>query len=121
MGEISKSQTIDGDMLTAVADEVLSAWQQNHGTTHGNAYTMVGPEGVAVFIEEAFSPAEHALAAREMGNDLLNRYAKSLLEQVCADQQGRIASAAGRAVTTTGVSADPVAGWVMCFFRLADP
>ncbi len=120
MSRVTKSHKIDDETLTAVANDVLSAWQQHHGTTSGNAHSMIGPEGVAVFIEEAFSPAEHALAARQKGNDLLNRYVKSLLEQVCADQQSRIALAAGRAVASTGVSADPAAGWVMCFFRLAE-
>lgn len=109
---------LDEALLTAVADDVLSAWRQDHGTAGGRAHTLVGPEGVAVFIENAFSQAEAALALQQSGSDLLNRYVRQLLEQVCVEQAARLEGATGCRVTSTGVSTDPAAGWAMCFFKL---
>ncbi|MCA9970349.1 MAG: DUF2294 family protein [Anaerolineales bacterium] len=115
---MSVQTMLDETLLTSVADEVLTAWRQHHGTTGGRAHTLVGPEGVAVFIEEAFSQAETALAVQQSGSSLLSRYVRRLLEEVCAEQVERLEAATGRRVTSTGVSTDPVDGWAMCYFKL---
>ncbi len=109
----------DEDTLTAVADAVLAAWQQHHGISNGSAHTLIGQEGVAVFIEDAFSQAELTLACQKDGSDLLHRYLKRILEHVCTEQKQRLEQAVGRKVTSTGVSTDPMAGWAMCFYRFA--
>lgn len=108
----------DEDVLTAVAANVLAAWQCNHGTDHGRAHTLGGPEEVVVVIEDAFSQGELALAVQHPNGQLFDRYVRRLLEHVCAEQRERLASMTGRPVVSTGVSADPVAGWAICFFKL---
>lgn len=106
------------DVLTAVAADVLSAWQRNHGTENGQAHTIVGPDEVVVVIEDAFSRGELALAAQQPGAPLFDRYVRQLLEHVCTEQRARLALAARRPVISTGVSTDPTAGWAICFFKL---
>ena len=105
-------------MGTAVADSVLAAWQQHHGTSGGRAHALIGREGVAVFIENAFSQAETTLTAQQNGSDLLSRYVKQLLEYVCIEQSPRLEEATGCQVMSTSMCTDPAAGWAMCFFKL---
>lgn len=107
----------DKGLLATVAADVLDAWQNSHGTTNGEAYTMVGPQGLVVFIEDAFSRAELKLAEQREGSHLLNRYVRGLLQHVCREQVSRLERVTGRDIVGSGVSADLQAGWVMCFFR----
>lgn len=102
-----------------VAERLLTAWRQAHGTDNGHAHVMAGPTALAVFIEEAFSRAELTLAGRREGHALLNRYVGSLLEEVCREQAGAVADVAQRPVVATGASLDPQAGWVMVVFKFA--
>ncbi|MCA9975786.1 MAG: hypothetical protein KC413_08545 [Anaerolineales bacterium] len=106
------------DVLTAVAADVLSAWQRNHGTENGRAHTVVGPEEIVVVIEDAFSRGELALAAQQPDDPLFARYVQQLLQHVCTEQRARLAVATGRPVVSTGVTTDPAAGWAICFFKL---
>ena len=107
-------------MLTTVCKDILAAWRQAHGTSDGNAHAMVGPEGIVVFIEEAFCKAELRLAAQQQGEQLLNRYIHSLLTEMCREQVQQVETAVQRQVISTGVSTDLEAGWVMCVFKLAE-
>lgn len=106
------------EKMSTIAQDLLAAWQQAHGTRHGKAHSMAGPEGVVIFIEDAFSQAELKLTEQQSGCELLRRYAKGLLEQVCREQATHIAAVSGRSVIATGVSIDPQEGWLICFFRL---
>lgn len=116
----SPLQKLNSVDLASLAQEFLLAWQRAHGTSTGSAHGMVGPEGVVVFIENAFSRAEINMAHQKEGssNDLLQRYVRSLLEHVCVEQRAAVETAVSRPVISTGVSMDPEAGWVMCVFRL---
>lgn len=103
---------------TEIGNDLLAAWQRAHGIDCGEACTMVGPDGVAIVIENAFSKAELLMAQQRRGGDLLTRYARGLLAQVCEEQAQRVTAVAERPVRSTAISLDPEAGWVMCVFKL---
>lgn len=112
-----KSRTAEAGSLQQVAATILAAWRAAHGVDRGHATAMVGPEGVVIFIEDAFSPAERAMATSATGEHLLEQYVKALLRQVCAEQQAEVAALTGRAVADSCMSVDPAGAWVMCRFR----
>lgn len=106
--------------LQSLADDFLRAWQRAHGTETGSAHAMVGPQGIVIFIENAFSRAELTVAHQGQGSstELLQRYVRSLLDHICLEERQRVETAVSRPILSTGVSMDPEAGWVMCVFRV---
>lgn len=115
---MNQTVQVDKTMLDIVAQDVLAAWQRNHGTENGRAYAMIGTHCLVVFVEDAFSQAELHLAEQKSNGSTLKRYVNSLLRHICTEQAARLEDRTGRAVVSTSVSADPVAGWVMCLFKL---
>lgn len=112
---------VDNKTLKKISDAVMHAWQQNHGTPDGNAHAIKGERCVLVFIEDAFTKAELQLAGQNKGQDqTLNLYVQSLLEHICQEQMDFVEQQMDCRVESTSVSADTVAGWAMCLFRLID-
>lgn len=105
--------------LTNIGRELLLAWRRAHGTDTGTAHTMVGPDGLVVVIEEAFTKAELLMAEQQRGGEILTRYVRSLLAHVCQEQASQVETAVNKRVACTAVSLDPAAGWVICVFKLA--
>lgn len=113
---MSQTVQVNQKTLQMIAQDVLAAWQQNHGTDNGRAYALSGMNCLLVFVEDAFSQAELHLAEQE-NSSTLHRYAKGLLRHICAEQVGRLQTRTGKTVVSTSVSADPTAGWVLCLFK----
>lgn len=113
---MNQTGQVNQKTLKAIAQDVLAAWQRNHGTDNGRAYALSGMSCLLVFVEDAFSQAELHLAEQE-DSSTLNHYAKGLLRHICAEQIGRLQMRTGKTVVSTSVSADPTAGWVMCLFK----
>ena len=61
----------------ALVQEFLSAWQQAHGASNGTASALIGPDRLAVLLENAFSRTEHSLSRQDQQSenaDLLQQY-----------------------------------------------
>ncbi|KAA3662202.1 MAG: DUF2294 family protein [Chloroflexi bacterium] len=111
----------DNQTLAKISKGLLTAWQQNHGAQDGKVYAIKGSSCILVFIEDAFTKAEMHLAEQDNGNNqTLNRYVQSLLAHICYEQKGFVAQQLDARVVSTSVSADTVAGWAMCIFKLTD-
>ncbi len=110
---------LDNKMLNQIADEMLAAWQKNHGAKNGQAHAINGANCIVVFFEDAFTQAELHLAEQDAGqDDTLNRYVTCLLDHICQEQKASLEERIGTKITSTSVSADPMAGWAMCLFKL---
>ena len=111
--------SISDEGLQQLADEVMAAWRHAHGTASGTAHALVGPRGLAIVLDGVLSRGELQMAAEPAGQNLLDRYIKGLLNQVCAQQAARLRSLLAREIRTAGVTVDSDAGWVLRFFELA--
>jgi hypothetical protein len=105
--------------LQQLADGVLAAWQRAHGTTAGHAHGLVGPRGVAIILDDVLSRGELRMAEEPAGQDLLVRYVKGLLNQVCAQHGARVQSLMGREIHASNVSVDGATGRVLLFYEFA--
>jgi uncharacterized protein YbcI len=105
------------DFIEDLAGEILKAWQAAHGVNTGKASLLVGPNQIAVLIEEAFSKAEKKLAEGQTGKELLRKYSLELLNQICTDMKVRIESAVGSTMKDSDVIANPDADQVMFVFK----
>ena len=115
---MSKSQnSLSDQALAPVAQAILEAWHRAHGTESGSAHVMLGPQSVAIYIEDALCLAEQNLGQRPNNPDLVKKYVLELMNQVCEEQVGTVEAAVNQTVTFTELSVDPAAGWIMFFFK----
>ena len=109
--------TVD-DKLAALAEDFLSAWQEAHGFSGGEARALFGTDRLAILIDGAFSQAEKKLAEEERGEALLRHYAVELLAQVCDQMSVRIQEAVDLNVQSSDVSANPDGDQILFVFKL---
>ena len=119
MSNVQKS--LSDQALAPVAEAILHAWHRAHGTESGSAHVMRGPQSVAIYIEDALCLAEQNLGQEPNNPDLVKKYVLELMHQVCVEQVGGVETAVNQSVTSTEVSVDPAAGWVMFFFKFGGP
>jgi hypothetical protein len=109
------------EKLSVLAQDFLQEWKHAHGAPNGTANPLIGRDSLAVHIEHAFTKAELNLAEQPAGRHLVVQYAEGLLDQVCSHMVGRVEETLDRRVVSTGVSLNPAAGWLMCFYKFDDP
>lgn len=107
------------DPTDLLAQDFLQAWQDAHGVKSGRAYALIGPDHLAIIIEDSFSQAERKMAEGQTGETLLRQYAVELLNQICNQMSKRIQQVAGRHVRASNVNVDPETDQVMFIFKLA--
>lgn len=113
--------TTSNGYLTDLAQYVAAEWWRAHGGPRSSVEAMAGPDSLAVFIENAFTKAELALAEQVRGRALLRQYADRLFDQVAQGMVSQVEAVTGREVASTGINVDPTSGWIMCLFRLGVP
>jgi hypothetical protein len=109
------------EKLSVLAQDFLQEWKHAHGSPNGTASALVGRDSLAIHIEHAFTQAELNLVERPTGRHLVAQYAEGLLDQVCNSMVGRVEEVLDRRVVSTGVSLNPAAGWLICFYKFGDP
>jgi hypothetical protein len=112
------TQVFNAESLSGLAQFLLKEWQQAHGTPHGAASALAGPDSFAIHLEDAFSKAELNLATQPAGQNLIFNYTEGLLDQVCHNLIARVEDATGHKVISTGFSFNLKAGWIICFYKL---
>ncbi len=103
-----------------LATTLRTLWEEAHGPVAGNVRVLVGPDSVAAWIENAFSPAEWAAIHRPKGQQLVQRYADQLLTTILPDLWTQVETVAGRRIVSGSVRADVDTGHVLCFFVLGE-
>ena len=107
--------------LSVLAQDFLQEWKRAHGAPNGTANALVGRDSLAIHIEHAFTKAELNLVEHSAGRHLVAQYAEGLLDQVCNSMVGRVEEVLNRRVVSTGVSLNPAADWLMCFYKFDNP
>jgi uncharacterized protein YbcI len=95
-------------------------WKQAYGVPAGDVRALTGPDSVAVWIEDVFSPAERALARSIEGQVVLQRYTGQLLAIIQPDLRAQVEAITGHRIVSGNVSADVDTGGVLCFFILGE-
>ena len=112
---------ISAKEVEQIGQDMLLAWQDAHGTSCGKAHVILGKDSLNVSLEDAFSPAEREVAKQEKGRQVLSDYAQQLMQPICEQEAERVTAVLETRINNTSIQVDPVAGWIMCIFRLADP
>ncbi len=108
--------------LEQLAGQMRVAWQEAHGTRPGRAFSLSGHCAIAVFIEDALSPAERLIGGMDNGqSDLLARYVRALFQEICRTHTADVEQLSGVGVRETAVFVQPDSGWLVGIFRLAQP
>ncbi len=115
-----KEMLPDYTQCEALAQEFLAAWQQAHGAPHGAASALIGPDSLAVLLEQAFSRAEHSLSRQSDNAALLEQYIHRLIDQIAPQLAGRVEQVTSRPVLSTSLNAEVKQDWVIIFFKLGD-
>ena len=108
------------DREAALGAAMRTLWAQQHGSAPGRVRVLVGPDSVALWVEEVFSPAEQAVTRRPEGRDLMQRYAEQLLAAFEADLRARVEAITGRRIASGNIRPDADTGHVLCFFILGE-
>lgn len=103
--------------LTAV---LLKLWESAHGTLTGNVHILVGADSVAAWIDAALSPAEQAVAKKDDGHLLMQRYTQELLNSIKPELRAQVETITGRRILSGNTSVDVETGQVLCFFVLVE-
>ena len=106
---------------SALAAALLRLWESAHGMLAGNVRVLMGPDSVAAWIEAVLSPAEQAIARRNDGHLLIQRYAEELLNSIQPELQAQVETIMGRRVVSSNARPDVDTGHVLCFFVLGEP
>jgi uncharacterized protein YbcI len=104
----------------ALAAALLKLWESAHGMLAGNVRVLMGPDSVAAWIEAVLSPAEQAVARRNDGHLLIQRYAEELLNSIQPELQAQVETITGRRVVSSNARPDVETGHVLCFFVLGE-
>lgn len=116
MNEVSLCQEQEADLAAALR----LLWKQAHGVPVGDVRALAGPDSVAVWIEDVFSPAERALARSIEGQVVFQRYTGQLLATIQPDLRAQVEAITGHRIVSGNVNADVDTGGVICFFILGE-
>jgi len=105
----------------ALAAALRRLWEGAHGMLAGNIRILVGPDSVAAWIEAVLSPAERAVARRNDGHLLIQRYAEELLSLIQPELHVQVETITGRQIVSGSARTDVDTGHVLCFFVLGEP
>lgn len=112
--------TLRQEQEAALAVALRALWNKAHGTLAGDVRAFAGPDSVAVWIEDVFSPAERTLVRHGAGQAILQCYTGQLLAVVRPELQAQVETITGRRIVSGNVSADVDMGCVLCFFVLGE-
>ncbi|MEK7324862.1 MAG: Na-translocating system protein MpsC family protein, partial [Chloroflexota bacterium] len=112
--------SIQDEPEAALATALRAQWEQAHGVPAGKVRVLVGPDSVAAWIEEVFSPAEWAVARRVEGQSLLQRYVEQLLSAIQPEMRVQVEAITGRRIVSANIRPDVDTGHVLCFFVLGE-
>ena len=118
--EIKQAVNGTGGNRVSGQKELLTVWQQAHGAPNGTASALIGPDNLAVLLEQAFSRAEYSLSRQPANADLLQQFIHRLIDQISPQVAGRVEQVTGRRVLTTSLNSDIEQDWVIVFFKLGD-
>jgi len=103
-----------------LATTLRTLWEQAHGPMAGNVRVLVGPDSVAAWIENAFSPAEWAAIQSSHAQQLVQRYAEQLLATIQSELRSQVEAITGRRIVSGSTRADVDTGHVLCLFVLGE-
>jgi len=106
---------------TALAIALLKLWEEAHNTLAGNVRILVGRDSVAIWIEGALTPAEHAVARGSDGKSLVQRYVDELLAAIQPDLQAKVEEVTGYRIISGNAHVDIATGNILCFYVLGAP
>lgn len=112
--------TLHHEHEAALVTALRAQWEQAHGVPAGKVRVLVGPDSVAAWIEEVFSPAEWAVARRSEGQSLLQRYAEQLLSAIQPEMRAQVEAIMGRRIVSANIRPDVDTGHVLCFFTMGE-
>jgi uncharacterized protein YbcI len=104
-----------------LAAALLRLWEGAHGVLAGSVRVLMGPDSVTAWIESVLSPAELAVARRNDGHLLIQRYTEELLNSIQPELQAQVETITGRRVVSSNARPDVDTGHVLCFFVLGEP
>ena len=111
---------IPSSQEAALAAAFLKLWESAHGMLAGNVRVLIGPDSVAAWIEDAISPAEQAIARRNDGHMLIQRYTEELLNSIQPELYAQVETIMGQRVVSSNARPDVDTGHVLCFFVLGE-
>jgi len=111
---------IPSSQEAALAAAFLKLWESAHGMLAGNVRVLIGPDSVAAWIEDAISPVELAIARRNDGHMLIQRYTEELLNSIKPELLAQVETMTGRRVVSSNARPDVDTGHVLCFFVLGE-
>ena len=100
--------------------ELLGLWQQTHGAPDGAVSVMAVQGGLMVFMENAFSQAELALA-RQSTDNLLPQYIDGLTCQMMPTLTARVEQVVGQQIRATNITSNIEQNWMMVLVRFDEP
>jgi uncharacterized protein YbcI len=113
--------TIPSKQESELAAALLKLWESAHGVLAGNVRVLMGPDSVAAWIESVLSPAEQAIARKNDGHLLIQRYTEGLLNSIKPELLAQVETITGRRVVSSNARPDVDTGHVLCFFVLGEP
>jgi len=107
---------LDRKIVTALENDLLDAWQAAHGVRSGKASALIGPDRLAILIDDAFSQAERVMSEAQTGETLMRQYALELLNQICDEKSLDVEQAVGTKIRSRDVNVNLNANQVMFIF-----
>jgi len=111
---------IPSSQEAALAAAFLKLWESAHGMLAGNVRVLIGPDSVAAWIEDAISPVELAIARRNDGHMLIQRYTEELLNTIQPELYAQVETIMGQRVVSSNARTDVDTGHMLCFFVLGE-
>lgn len=114
------NEAVKETTLQEMAQYLLAGWQRAHGVMAGQAYaTLFGRDNLTIYLEDVLCQAEKAVAQRSQGEDLMERYVKELMQQVCVEATLEVEKRMERRVAAANVQVECASGNIICIFHLA--
>jgi uncharacterized protein YbcI len=107
---------LEEKVIKHLQQNFLLAWQEAHGVKSGKASALIGPDHLAMLIDNAFSRAERTMAGEKPGKALLRQYALELLNQICNEISLEIEETAGCKIRSRDVNVNLDENQVMVIF-----
>lgn len=117
---MNEAKSIRSQQEAALAAVLLRLWESAHGTLAGNIHILVGTDSVAAWSDAALSPGEQAVARRNDGHLLIQRYTQELLNSIQPELRAQVETITGRRIVSGNTSVDVETGQVLCFFVLGE-
>jgi uncharacterized protein YbcI len=117
---MTKSKEVREEVEGRLASMLGHLWEQGHGSPAGKERVAVGPDSIAIWLEDVFSPAEREAAHDIEGQRLIQQYAEQLLAAIRPGLWDAVESITGRRIVSGNIRADVDTGHILCFLVLGE-